>query len=74
MVVRGIGGAGFAMKYREIEYTVADNGNAKWRWKIHHKLGADLMRPTLFGVGDTQEDAIVKAKATIDEILDAKSI
>src|SRR6202011_3434821 len=41
------------MKYRDLEYSVADNGNAKWRWKIHHKLEANVMGPILFGVGDT---------------------
>lgn len=61
------------MKYREIEYSVGDTGNAKWRWKIHRKLVADVMQPVLFGVGDTQDDAIARAKAAIDKILDANS-
>jgi hypothetical protein len=59
------------VKYRDIEYSVSDTGNAKWRWKIHRKLEDGVVQPILFGVGDTQDDAVARAKQSIDQILDA---
>jgi hypothetical protein len=57
------------MKYREIEYSVGDTGNAQWRWKIHRELDADINTAALFGHADTKEAAIAKAEAAIDQIL-----
>jgi hypothetical protein len=61
------------MKYREIEYSVGDTGNAQWRWKIHRELDVDTTTGSLFGHADTKEDAIVTAEGAIDQILDAGS-
>ncbi len=60
------------MKYRDVEYSIGDTGNARWRWKIHRKLEPGAMQPALFGAGDTEDAAIAEAKAVIDTILDAK--
>jgi hypothetical protein len=61
------------MKYREIEYSIGDTGNAQWRWKIHRELDADTTTASLFGHADTKEDAIAKAEGAIDQILDTSS-
>ena len=60
------------MNCRDVEYSVGDNGNTKWRWKIHRKLEPGV-QAALFGVGDTEDDALARAKAAIDKILNAVS-
>ena len=61
------------MKYRDIEYSVSDTGNAQWRWKIHRELDADSATPALFGHAATKEYAIRQAQAAIDRILAVRS-
>jgi len=61
------------MKYREMEYSIGDNGNGKWGWKIHRQLDPRLMRPIRSGEADSYGEAIVMAKAAIDTVLDKKS-
>jgi hypothetical protein len=60
------------MKYRDIEYSISDTGNAQWRWKIHRELDADITTAALFGHADTKEEAVAKAEAAIDVILDRR--
>jgi|SRR5689334_12381911 hypothetical protein len=58
------------MIYRDFEYSVSDTGNAQWRGKIHRELDVDVTTPALFGRADTKEEAIAKAMAAIDDILE----
>ena len=60
------------MTYRDIEYSVADTGNAQWRWKVHRELDPDVRTAALFGHAATEEKATAKAKAAIDNILDRR--
>ena len=62
-------------KYRGIQYSVSNNGNGKWGWKLHLTLKHNVdMSPVISGeVSGTQDDAIAAAEAAIDKELGEKS-
>ena len=56
--------------HRGIAYSVADNRNGTWRWKLHPKLVPYTSTPLIAGeVPGTQNDAITAAEAAIDKFL-----
>jgi len=56
--------------HRGVAYSVADNRNGTWRWKLHPKLVPYTSTPLIAGeVPGTQNDAITAAEAAIDKFL-----
>jgi len=56
--------------HRGIAYSVADNRNGTWRWKLHPKLVPNTSTLLISGeVSGTQNDAITAAEAAIDKFL-----
>jgi hypothetical protein len=57
--------------HRGVAYSVADNRNGTWRWKLHPKLVPYTSTPLISGeVPGTQSDAITAAEAAIDKFLE----
>jgi hypothetical protein len=75
MVARRTGGKGIAVKlpapYRGIAYSVSDNGNGRWSWKLHPELIPGISRTIPSGeVIGTWDEAIAAAEMAIDRFLD----
>jgi hypothetical protein len=57
--------------HRGVAYSVADNRNGTWRWKLHPKLVPNTSTPFISGeVPGTQDDATTAAEAAIDKFLE----
>ena len=60
------------MNYREVDFSVADNRDGTWRWKLHPKKVPNVARIVPSGkVTGSQPDAIGAAHAAIDDWLAA---
>jgi hypothetical protein len=58
------------MNYRGIDFSVADNHDRTWRWKLHPKIEPNVHRTVPSGqVAGGQAEAIQAAHAVIDEWL-----
>ena len=53
--------------YRGVSYSVSDNGDGTWRWKLHPPLGEEAISPLIsVTVIGGQDEAIAAARKVID--------
>ena len=57
------------MPYRDIHYSIFDDGQGHVSWKLHPKLQPNVMTEIVPGVADTRDSALVPVKTAIDNKL-----
>jgi hypothetical protein len=60
-------------EYRGIKYSTAKTPDGKWKWTLHPPIAPNAVSTITSGTGcETEQAAIVAAKAAIDRRLDTK--
>ena len=59
-------------EYRDVGFSIGENGDGTWRWKLHPpKTGT--MKLASLGQSGSRDEAIEAARRAIDTLLDRKS-